>query len=109
MAVHSKRLGSSIAVGATDVTLYTVPSGKRTIVKGVQMQNLGATACRGTLKVYNGATQIMQYATPLAAVGSDGNSDTRQIWLVMNAGEALKCNCTAGTIVVCASGAELTL
>lgn len=109
VAVHSKRLGANAAVGTTDTTLYTCPSGSRTIVKGVQWQNLGATAAQARLKVFNGATQVMQYSTQLGALHAADDSDTREIWLVMNAGETLKVAMSAGTAMVAVSGAELTL
>lgn len=107
--VASKQLGFNAAVPTTGSTLYTVPTGKRTIVKSIVLHNNGGAAARANIAVLSGASTLFNYFVDLAASGAAGDSKTDAPWLVMEAGESLKLFASVGTIQAYASGAELTL
>jgi hypothetical protein len=109
VAVHSTSLiaASGLAAGAT--TLYTVPTGKRTIVKSVRMINGGAAAARVVLS-RNGTGGVLGYwIAHLAAANAAGEDIELATWVVMNAGETLKLIAGGTTTALMVSGSELTL
>ena len=109
MTVHSTQLGLALTIGTGGTTLYTVPAGKRTIVKSVVLQNLNAAAAQATIAIYNGATELAQWGVHLAAAGAAGDSNADQIWVVLNAGQRLKVFAGAASCSAVASGSELAL
>lgn len=104
MSVHSKQLGKSTSIGTSLVVLYTVPTGRRTIVKSVAVINTNGAAQRITMK-FAGVYQTMHLAAATAA----GESQEFQCWIVLNAGETLEISTGAATAYAIASGAELIL
>lgn len=107
MTTRSTQLGIDVGVGTTEVTLYTVPTGKRSIVKGLQMTNTNAAANFTAIEVYSGATLLGFWREYMAAGGVTGDSITKELWLVLNAGQALKAVSHAASVSVIVSGAEL--
>ena len=107
MSVHSARLGANNGVGTGGVDLYTVPTGKRTIVKCFTIRNLGAGTIFVQFDVKNGATVLFQLVYFPTAAGAAGDTIIPLPWFVMNAGEVLHVHTGSGTASVSASGAEL--
>jgi phosphoribosylformylglycinamidine (FGAM) synthase-like amidotransferase family enzyme len=89
--------------------VYTVPAGKRTIVKNVILQNNAAAANRAILGIYNGATVLAAWGLTPGPSASLTETLTYDSWFVMNAGETLKVSAAASSLEVIVSGAELIL
>jgi hypothetical protein len=109
VTVHSNQLGFGSAIGVGTTTLYTVPAGKRTIVKSIQTQNLNAAAQRVVYSVKNGATTKWQWSEHPAAVNAAGEFVDRQTWIVMVTGDFLTVTVAAASVEVGVSGSELDL
>lgn len=109
MTVHSTQLGANEAVGTTEVTIYTVPANIRTIVKGLQLVNNSGSANFIALELYSGSTLLGYWREYMGAAGASGDSITKEIWMVMNAGQTFKAVCHAVSISVILSGSELVL
>jgi hypothetical protein len=107
MPVHSARLATTIALGTSLTTLYTVPTGKRTIIKSVVAQNFTASTPTLTMGIYSGSTEIGQWSIHMASLGTVGDTQIVPVWIVMNAGELLKAFSSAASIGVVVSGTEL--
>lgn len=108
MTVHSTLLGhgASLAIGLH--TLYTVPAGKRTIVKSITLYNHGAATNRVVLEATLGGTDTVIADPILAAAGAAGDWLQIACWIVLNAGDALKLSGQSAVVDATASGAELT-
>lgn len=107
MTVHSTQLGLELTFSTTHTTVYTVPAGKRTIVKSILIQNQTAAAGTVTIWVQVGSTQLFAINYHLTAAGSVGDSVTLAPWLVLNAGQSLVVATQAGSAGIAFSGAEL--
>jgi hypothetical protein len=109
VTVHSTQLGAKAGMATTLVTVYTVPSGKRTIVKGIWVRNAGAaaTVCDVNLALSGGPSPSFFIA--LAATPAAGSTVFLPVWIVLNAGDVIKAAMNAGTGDLIVAGAELTL
>jgi hypothetical protein len=109
MTVHSTQLGARQNVGATSVTLYTCPSGKRTILKSLWCRNSNAAAqvAAATIVLTGGGS--LAFFIPLAATPAAGSTVFLDLWVVLNAGDVLKYAAGGTNGDVIASGAELKL
>lgn len=98
-----------VTTSNSDVDLYTVPTGKRTIVRSIQVHNNNTVACQVWLSVKRSGTYRYWHLTN---VGNQGNIDL-QPYQVLNDGDKLACYCTptSGTtsITIIASGPELAV
>lgn len=108
--MHSKQLGhGSSPVGAGTV-IYTCPTGKRTIVKSVLIQNNSAATNRVILTLSYAAGGSIGWGLTLGASASATESLHYNCWIVMNAGDVLTAQgLTSSSINLVASGAELTV
>lgn len=109
MTVHSTQLGRVSASDTSGHLLYTVPSGKRTILKSVTFQN-GYTS--GTNRIYLaldlGGVEI--YLTAVVPTeGSAGDTAYLLPWVVLNAGDTVTVKGAQEPYTCVVSGAELTL
>jgi hypothetical protein len=109
MSVHSARLGYDSALGTTGVTLYTVPSGKRTIVKCITAFNATGSANRVLVIGEVSGNNAFVEGLHLAAIGSDGESKTILPWHVLNAGDTIAAVADHSSVSVAVSGTELDL
>lgn len=108
MSVHSARLGSAAGLGAASTTLYTCPSGKRTIVKTIWLRNATAGAITGGWAIVISGGATLTFFQPLAATPAAGSTVKIEPWAVLHAGDVLKVSGAAGSGVdVYISGAEL--
>lgn len=109
MTVHSTRLGAiaSAAIGAHN--LYTVPAGKRTIVKQLTIYNHAAAANRVVWEMTAGGTTFVLLSATAGAAGSATETVSLPCWIVLNAGDVLTVAPQGGVADATASGAELTL
>jgi hypothetical protein len=107
MGVHSARLGRNATLTTGTVTLYTVPSMKRTIVKCVVVTNAAAAANHVLLTAFNGATLLFSMTIWVGAAGADGDTTIALPWIVLNSTEVLKATAGAATVSVVVSGTEL--
>lgn len=109
MAVHSTQLGAAAGVTNSGVTLYTVPSGYRTILKGLWIRNDTAAANVAEVALVTGAGTIA-FLIPLPASPTAGSTTFLSLWVVLNAGDELKfLSAPSTTADVIASGAQLSL
>jgi hypothetical protein len=110
VTVHSDRLGSGAALGAGYHTVYTCPTGKRTIVKSIWLRNNTAAAITGAFQVVISGGATISFFQPLAATPAAGSTVKLEPWVVLRAGDALNIAGIAGSGVdAYVSGAELTL
>jgi hypothetical protein len=108
MTVHSTQLGANGAIAAGGATLYTVPAGKRTILKSVVLQNNAAGANRIILRIDLVGGGNMSWGVTVGAAGGASESMVIDCWIVLNAGDVLKVNPTSSFVEAIASGAQLT-
>ncbi len=93
----------------TPSTFYTVPTGKRTIVKNIVAQNNNAAANRLQVQCKTGSTIIVEFNIYGAALNASGDTTVTNPWLVLNAGDTLLMAVAANGFYVAISGAELDL
>lgn len=109
MAARSKQLAAATIGDGSVHNLYTVPSGFRTIVKGITVYNATATACGVTLEVKSGATLLALFNVWTKGAGVDGDTTILEPWIVLEAGQTLAVGfCSSGGYIT-VSGAELEL
>jgi hypothetical protein len=89
--------------------VYTVPAGKRTIVKSLTCYNDHAGTNYLQVVGYTGATELFQVRVYMAAAGSTGDTQELMLWLVLNAGQTVEMAAEASGVQVLMSGAELDL
>jgi hypothetical protein len=109
VTVHSTQLGHNVAVGVSEVTLYTVPTGKRALLKGYVICNTSSSANELALELYNGATLLAFWREFLAIEETAGDTIIRTPWLVLDAGQALKAVAAHASVSVLLAGTELLL
>jgi hypothetical protein len=109
VSVHSTQLAVGSYTTGSYHTVYTVPSLKRTILKGVWLRN---TACSANIVKINvhtvGGTDVYFYVN-LVLSGSAGDSTFLNLWVVLNPGDVLKVQPTVSSVEAVFSGAELDL
>jgi hypothetical protein len=108
MTVHSTQLGANGAIGSGGATLYTVPTGKRTILKSVVLQNNAAGANRIILRIDLVGGGNVSWGVTVGAAGGASESMLVECWIVMDAGDVLKVTPTSSFVEALASGAQLT-
>jgi hypothetical protein len=108
VSVHSNQL-ATVTVGTTEVTCYTVPTGKRTIVKNIVACNTNAAANTVAIEVYNGATLLAFFRLYTAIEETPGDTVSMLPWIVLNAGQTLKAVSAHASTVLLISGSELTV
>jgi hypothetical protein len=105
--LHTNQLGiASLSAGVT-TTLYTVPTGKRTILKSVIVNNNHNAANNVSVYVYVGSLPVFIMTFYMAADGVDGDTKFALPWLVLEAGQILKAAPQFSTAYVACSGSEL--
>jgi hypothetical protein len=109
MTVHSTQLGYNEAIGPVYTQIYAVPTGKRTIVKGITWQNTASVENRCYLRVTHSGTELWVWIIHVKAIGTDGESLVTTPWIVLNAGDKLEAYCDHANAIVSAHGSELTL
>jgi hypothetical protein len=107
--VHSVRLGFVTNLGTGGTTLYTVPAGKRTIVKCITVFNQTGSANRVLVIGEAAGNNVWVEALHMAAIGSDGESKTIEPWHVLNVGDTIAAIADHANCTVAVSGAELDL
>lgn len=110
MSVASKSLGSAANLGTSETTIYTVPTGKRSIVKNVTVVNNAGSANWLIISVYtSGGTLLFFWHEFLTAQNTNGDSVVRDTWLVIHESWELRVQSHVAGLYVAVSGAELTL
>jgi hypothetical protein len=109
MAVRSKRLGAGLQNAGASASIYTVPTGYRTIVKGVSAYNQAAAVNRFRLELYEGGTFTSYLIIALGANGGLDEAKTLDLFQVLNAGDELRVGAGSTSIYYWVSGAELLL
>lgn len=93
---------SGTVTSATPTTVYTVPTGKRLILKNVTGQNQGSTSADLQLRVV-GPNTI--YVWSLTGYPTSGSRFTTNFWIVLDAGGQIQlARNNATTIAVVLSG-----
>lgn len=107
-AIRSQQLGANVAV-VSRVLLYTVPTGKRTIVKSLLAQNLASAAIRVVFDFAAGSTIYGYFCMHPAAALSSGETVYQDTWIVLEPGDTIHATGASTGAAVVVSGAELTL
>jgi hypothetical protein len=106
-ALRSTQLWKGVVSSTTVTTVYTVPAGKRAILKFVTVMNAGAATRDVQLRI-GGLGTIAHWN--LTAYGTGGDKATGTFWVVLNAGETIQVDLTvAGTVSMTISGSEHTI
>jgi hypothetical protein len=109
VAVASTQLGLHNAIGTSDITLYTAPAGKRTIVKNALARSYSSVVTDLYLEVKRSGTIVCSYVFHFATAGSDGDTANLNTWFVLDAGDSLHTHATSSSCSLIVSGSELTL
>lgn len=109
MTVRSNRLAAGNADGTTINTIYTTPTGYRTIIKGITAWNSFNGFNRLYLEMYQGSTLETYMMVPLGAVGGLDESKFLQTFIVLPAGHSIKADALHNAVYFVLSGAELIL
>lgn len=107
--MHSTKLAVGLEGGTGPNTRYTVPTGYRTILKGVSAYNTYAGFNRLYVVLVDGSTVVSYLMLPLDANGTLGEAKNETPWQVLNAGEHLATDALHGSVYFWLSGAELKL
>jgi hypothetical protein len=109
VTVHSTRLAAVGVHGAGSTLIYTVPAGKRAIVKSVVVANEAAAANHVSFSiVFGGGTGGFFACQPTASPGA-GDTVYLLPWIVMNPGDELHVTVAVNSASILVSGTELTL
>jgi hypothetical protein len=109
VSVHSARLGAGVINGSAVANPYTVPAGKRTILKSVCAFNTSASVNNLYIELIVGGVAIATWRVRCAATGSDGDSVVALPWIVFNVGETIRVDCNSASMYFVLSGTELDL
>lgn len=94
--------------GTSVVDLYTVPTGKRLILKHVTALEASGSSCDAQLRSSAAGGTI--YVWHLVAYGSGGDDASQSFWIVFNAGDKVQFKrTTSGQLVVTVSGSLHTV
>lgn len=106
-ALRALQLFLGAVSATTPTTVYTVPAGKRTIVKSVTVQNTTGASKDVQLRV-SGTGTI--YHWNLTAYGTAGDRAVQNFWIVLNPGDVLQFQVSVtGQIDVSVSGSLHTI
>lgn len=98
---------SGIVSGTSVHDLYTVPSGKRLILKFVTVQEVTGSSCDAQLRLGSFGTI---FVWNLLAYGSAGSRGVGSFWIVLPPGEVVQFKrTTSGDITVTVSGSLHTI
>lgn len=109
MAVRSKALYTGIITTTLAATLYTVPTGFRTIVRSIVITDGSGAAGNVLLELFTGSTRIAFISAHVAAFPADGSTVYLTPWIVMMQGITLKVTLDHQPASLVVSGAELAL
>lgn len=109
MTVYSTQLGAGSFAAGSYSTIYTVPTGKRTILKSLWVRNTyaGANICK--INCDTVAHGNVYFYFPLTTSGTSGDTVLVPLWVVLSAGDILKVEPTQSSVELIASGSELIL
>lgn len=85
-ALRSQQAFLGSITGTAVTTVYTVPAGKRFIIKFVSVQNTSGSAVDFQLRL---STLGTVWHWNLAAYGSGGDRATQNLWVVLNPGDTI--------------------
>lgn len=103
-ALRANQLWKGTVTTAVATTVYTVPAGKRTILKFVTVLNVGAATRDVQLRVVGPGTI---YHWSLTSYSTGGDRATGTFWIVLSAGDQVQVNLNlAGTVTMTISGSE---
>jgi hypothetical protein len=89
-------LARGVATSASYVTVYTVPAGRRVILKNLNLRNGSGVASNVQVNT-TGVADLLNY--PLTAGGTIGGNASIPLWIVLNAGDTIRIAVTSGTSV----------
>jgi hypothetical protein len=107
MTPRSTQLGANAAVSTSEVVLYTCPSDKRTILKGITINN-GAASTNKTTILFRRAGSPYGYLKyyPTAA-NSAGDTIVATPWIVIKPNDTISAEAASSSVGIILSGAEL--
>lgn len=109
MSVASQQLGGGSFTTGSYHTVYTVPAGKRTILKSMWLRNTFSGANIAKLNLHTGAFGDVYMYTNLVTSGSSGDTALIPLWVVLLPGDIIKIQPTQSSVEAILSGTELTL
>jgi hypothetical protein len=109
VTVVSQSLATGQRTSTAATSIYTVPSGKRTILKSIVVNNGNAGANRIVVEILNGGTVVAAMSLFAAAGGSNNDTPILQPWVVLETGWTISILSTQQPYYYALSGAELIL
>lgn len=103
MTTRSTQLAAAL-VGSSWTDLYTVPSGKRTILKSIAISNAGAASGRAQVRLNPGGGY--HFLCDTFALAMEGSFYLDR-WIVLQAGDVVAAYGYISGMAVLLSGAEL--
>lgn len=109
MAVRSKSLHMGSSNAGTTATLYTVPTGYRTILKSITVYNTFAGVNLVQLNIVRASATLSIYVVICAAAGGAGAQQQLLPWIVLNEGDSFTLTIGHNAAYWTISGTELLL
>lgn len=109
MAVRSKQLAIGSYSSGSYATLYTVPTGYRTIIKSLWLRNTGAGSNTVHLNPHSAGGASPYFNVVLATAPGAGDSQFVSLWVVLEEGDTFKMEPVTYSVDAILSGAELLL
>jgi hypothetical protein len=90
------QLARGAATSSSYVTVYTVPAGRRVILKNLNLRNQSGAASNVQVNT-TGVADLLAF--PLTAGGTVGGNASIDMWVVLNAGDTIRIAVSSGTTV----------
>lgn len=106
-ALRATQFASGLITGTAVTNIYTVPAGKKAIIKDITLQEVSGVACQvnvrlsafGTFRVVN-----------LSAYPAGGSYNDETMWVVLEPGQVLQLNrSNSGSYTYTVSGSLMTI
>lgn len=109
MTVVSQSLAIGQRTSTAATSIYTVPTGKRTILKSIVVNNGNVAANRVVVEILISGTVVAAMSLFAAAGGATNDTPILQPWLVLQAGWTISILSTQQPYYYALSGSELIL
>lgn len=106
-ALRAFQLGSGVVTGTSVTNIYTVPSGKKVILKDLTLQEVSGTACQVNVRLGAFGTW---FVVNLSAYPAGASYHDQKLWVVLEPGNVFQLQRTnSGQITYTASGSLMTI
>lgn len=108
-APRSTSLYAGSITSSSTITLYTVPTGKRTIIKSIHVTSSYSSTQRIVFAINNGTSDLAYFTVYCAATGTSGDTQDLEGWWVIEEGWKINISVPHPNANAFISGSELDL